>query len=148
MLKARDCGEASMEDTEARFDDEVERFLRNGMLLSKRDGWDGDDGGVVMGDEWFEDWGEDVEDEELSDEESVREVFNPVTDDSDSRSLPMSPKYFCVSFSAVSCETPAKATTILSGLKNALRYFSTTSLLMKGRRSCGHNNGFPRVLSL
>ena len=87
-------------------------------------------------------------DERLSDEESAREVSNPVPDDICSRSLRISPKYLCVSFSAVSCETPAKATTILSGLKNALRYFSTTSLLMKGRRSCGHNNGFPRVLSL
>ena len=50
-LKARDWGEASREDTEARFEDEVERFLRNGMFLSKRDGWYGDDGGVVAGDE-------------------------------------------------------------------------------------------------
>ena len=88
-----------------------------------------------------------MSDGRLSDEESASEVFNPVPD-SCFRSLRISPKYFCVSFSAASCETPANATTILSGLKNVLRYFSTTCLLMKGRRSCGHNNGFPRVLSL
>ena len=46
-LWTRVCGE----ETVARFEDEVERFLRNGILLNKRDGWDGDDGGVLAGDE-------------------------------------------------------------------------------------------------
>lgn len=31
--------------------EEVERFLRKGMLLRRRDGCDGDDGGVVAGEE-------------------------------------------------------------------------------------------------
>ena len=30
--------------------DEVERFLRKGMLFRRRDGCDGEDGGVVAGD--------------------------------------------------------------------------------------------------
>ena len=88
------------------------------------------------------------DEDNVSEGESVNVLFRLVLESSGPSSRRISPKYFSVSLSAVSWETPAKATTILSGLKKAFRYFSTTSLLIYGRRSCGHNSGFPRVLSL
>lgn len=80
--------------------------------------------------------GEEANDGVLEDE-SVNEVFSPVPATLGPSSRRMSPKRFSVSFNAISCGTPAKATTILSGLKKVERYFSITSLLMYGSRSCG-----------
>lgn len=60
----------------------------------------------------------------------------------------ISPKYCSASFTEVEWSTPAKATTILSGLKNSLWYFPITSRLMNSNRSLGQSNGFPSVLFL
>jgi hypothetical protein len=60
----------------------------------------------------------------------------------------ISPKYFWVSLTASSCGYPANATTILSGLKKVVLYFSTVALSITDNLSRGHNKGLPSVLSL
>lgn len=111
-----------MEETEAWEDAEVERFLRNGMLVSNLDICGGDDEGEVAGDVYADDIEEEEEEEEdrddpdwLSDWVFSNEVSEPVCDKFGPCPRCISPKYLSVNFKASSWLTPAKATTILSG---------------------------------
>lgn len=93
--------------TDADLDAEVERFLKKGTRDSSFEGsWEGEGGA---------DW----DDEEMLsplwlESESV-DVSEPVRDREGESDLGISPKYCSESFTASSCGTPAKATTILSG---------------------------------
>ncbi len=106
---------------------------------------DGVEAGVVNCDENDEDVGEEGW---LEDGESVIEASEPTCESLGPSRFSISPKYLSARIMASSWPTPAKATTIRSGWKNACRYFSTTALLIWGNRSCGQSRGFPNVLSL
>ena len=138
-----------MSETDACAEAEVDRFLRKGICESSFDVDWGGEGGGDEGDEYADD----IEDDEFDEKERSDEVSDTETSAPDCERLApcclcISPKYLSVNLKASSCPTPAKATTILSGWKNVLRYLSTTFLLIYCRRSCGQRSGFPSVLSL
>lgn len=120
---------------------EVERFLKKGIRERSLDGCCVGEGGDEVADE-MELLSLTSLDEELADVSEAACVMRGVSD------FGMSPKYCSASRRASSCWTPAKATTILSGLKNVSLYDSMTLLLICESLSLGHNNGFPSVLSL
>ena len=96
----------------------MERFLRKGIVFRRREDWDeeeedGEGGGEGYADDEDDDGDVEAELEGGEEGESKKEVDGE--DDFD-RELRMSPKYRSASFKASSCGTPAKATTILSGL--------------------------------
>lgn len=112
--------DGSRGETVARFEAEVERFLKKGILERSLLGADG---GVEDGEEYvLEDDVYDVDESSVvsdSDGDAVpvgRMISSSALDNFGPSPFVMSPKNRSVSLTASLCSTPAKATTILSGL--------------------------------